>query len=127
MTLKTETGTAFANKRVFLAGASGDIGRQLVPLLVAEGWHVVGTTRSADKVPLLRAMGGEAVVVDVFDALLSKRVYKDAWELDAVVALLQRESGTHFDPRLVTLLMDNLPQFVAIRALHDDTEQPEPG
>ena len=71
--------------------------------------------------------GRITALVDVFDALLSKRVYKDAWELDAVVELLQRESGTHFDPRLVTLLMDNLPLFVAIRALHDDTEQPERG
>jgi nucleoside-diphosphate-sugar epimerase len=56
------------NKCIFLAGASGAIGRRLAPLLVADGWRVVGTTRSADKAPLLRAMGVEPVVVDVFDA-----------------------------------------------------------
>jgi nucleoside-diphosphate-sugar epimerase len=56
------------NKCIFLAGASGAIGQRLAPLLVADGWRVVGTTRSADKAPLLRAMGVDPVVVDVFDA-----------------------------------------------------------
>ena len=35
------------NKRAFLAGASGAIGRRLCRLLVADGWQVTGTTRSA--------------------------------------------------------------------------------
>lgn len=56
------------NKCIFLAGASGAIGRRLAPLLIAGGWRVVGTTRSEAKVPLLRQMGVEPVVVDVFDA-----------------------------------------------------------
>jgi nucleoside-diphosphate-sugar epimerase len=56
------------NKCIFLAGASGAIGRRLAPLLVSNGWRVVGATRSRDKVPLLREMGVEPVVVDVFDA-----------------------------------------------------------
>jgi nucleoside-diphosphate-sugar epimerase len=55
-------------KRVFLAGASGAIGRRLAPLLVANGWQVVGSTRSQSKVPQLQEMGVEPVVVDVFDA-----------------------------------------------------------
>lgn len=53
---------------LFLAGASGAIGRRLAPLLVADGWQVFGTTRSADKAPMLREMGVEPVVIDVFDA-----------------------------------------------------------
>lgn len=56
------------NTCIFLAGASGAIGRRLAPLLVANGWRVVGTTRSAGKTPLLRELGVEPVVVDVFDA-----------------------------------------------------------
>lgn len=55
-------------KRIFLAGASGAIGRRLAPLLVANGWHVVGSTRSEGKVSLLSEMGIEPAVVDVFDA-----------------------------------------------------------
>lgn len=54
-------------KRIFLAGASGAIGRRLAPLLVADGWQVFGATRSADKAAALRDMGVEPVVVDVFD------------------------------------------------------------
>ena len=55
-------------KRIFLAGASGAIGRRLTPLLVAHGWTVVASTRAQDKASLLREMGAEPVVVDVFDA-----------------------------------------------------------
>ena len=77
MIKKTETEIRFANKRIFLAGASGAIGRQLAPLLVADGWQVIGTTRSADKAPLLREMGVEPVVVDVFDAVALRGVMNE--------------------------------------------------
>ena len=53
--------------KVFLAGASGVIGRRLVPLLRDAGHSVVGTTRSRDKAETLRQLGAQAVVVDVFD------------------------------------------------------------
>lgn len=54
--------------RVFVAGASGVIGRRLVPLLVSAGHEVTGTTRSAAKAGLLRDLGATPAVVDVFDA-----------------------------------------------------------
>lgn len=54
--------------RIFLAGAGGAIGRRLVPLLLAAGHDVTGTTRSADKAAELKKHGIDAVVVDVFDA-----------------------------------------------------------
>jgi nucleoside-diphosphate-sugar epimerase len=60
--------------RVFLAGASGAIGRQLVPLLREAGHEVSGTTRHAGKVELLRELGAEPIVVDVYDA----RALRDA-------------------------------------------------
>lgn len=53
--------------RVFLAGASGAIGRQLVPLMVAAGHEVAGMTRSPGKVEMLRELGADPVVVDVYD------------------------------------------------------------
>jgi len=59
-------------------------------------------------------------VVDVFDALLSKRVYKKAWPLQGVVAHIREQSGRHFDPALVDLMLDNLDRFVEIRNLHSD-------
>jgi nucleoside-diphosphate-sugar epimerase len=54
--------------RIFVAGASGAIGSRLVPLLVADGHTVAGMTRSAHKADLLRELGAEPVVCDVFDA-----------------------------------------------------------
>lgn len=53
--------------RVFLAGATGAIGKRLVPLLVASGHSVAATTRRAERAPGLRAMGAEPVVVDALD------------------------------------------------------------
>lgn len=56
------------SRTIFVAGASGAIGRRLVPLLVADGWRVVGMTRSATKGLLLKELGATPVVVDVYDA-----------------------------------------------------------
>ena len=53
--------------RIFLAGATGVIGRRMTPLLVAAGHDVTGTTRSADKASTLKEQGAQAAVVDVFD------------------------------------------------------------
>ena len=54
--------------RIFLAGASGVIGRQLTPLLLAHGHSVWAATRSPDNGEFLRKLGARPVVVDVFDA-----------------------------------------------------------
>jgi nucleoside-diphosphate-sugar epimerase len=54
--------------RIFLAGATGAVGKRLVPLLVAEGYAVWGATRYGEKAQLLRDAGATAVIVDVFDA-----------------------------------------------------------
>ncbi len=56
------------HQTIFLAGAAGAIGRRLAPILVADGWRVVGTTRSAARALLLSDLGVEPVVVDVYDA-----------------------------------------------------------
>ncbi len=53
--------------RIFVAGATGVIGRLLVPQLVAAGHVVTAATRSATAVDALRAAGAEPVVVDVYD------------------------------------------------------------
>ena len=53
--------------RIFTAGATGAVGRQLVPLLSARGHEVVGTTTSAAKADGVRAAGAEPVVLDVLD------------------------------------------------------------
>ena len=54
--------------KVFVAGASGAIGRPLVRSLVAAGHEVTGMTRRQERAEEIRAAGAEAVVCDVFDA-----------------------------------------------------------
>lgn len=63
---------------IFLAGAGGVIGRQLVPLLRRAGHSVTGTTRSADKAAAIAALGAAPAVVDVFDADALTRAVKAA-------------------------------------------------
>ena len=54
--------------RIFVAGATGALGQQLVPQLVSAGHEVTGMTRSESKVGLLRDLGAEPVVADALDA-----------------------------------------------------------
>lgn len=54
--------------RVFLAGATGALGRTLVPMLVDAGHHVVGTTRTEAHAPGLAQAGAEPVIMDGLDA-----------------------------------------------------------
>ena len=53
---------------IFLAGATGALGKKLIPLLVERGHHVVGTTRSPDRAAQLSELGAEPAVLDPLDA-----------------------------------------------------------
>jgi nucleoside-diphosphate-sugar epimerase len=59
--------------RIFLAGASGVIGRRLVPLLVRAGHEVTGTTRTEARAGLIRTLGATPQVVDALDAAALRR------------------------------------------------------
>ncbi|WP_295007695.1 HD domain-containing phosphohydrolase [Sulfurimonas sp.] len=64
-------------------------------------------------------------IADVFDALSSKRVYKEAFALDKVLNILKEGRGTHFDANLLDLFIDNIEQFLQIqKALPDLDEMP---
>jgi nucleoside-diphosphate-sugar epimerase len=64
--------------KVFVAGASGALGRQLVPRLVAAGHEVTGMTRTAAKRELVRGLGARPAVADAFDAEQLGRVVAEA-------------------------------------------------
>ena len=53
--------------KVFVAGATGAVGKQLVPMLVEHGHEVTGMTRTAAKAEAIRAMGGRPAVADALD------------------------------------------------------------
>ncbi len=69
----------------------------------------------------IHIFGRITALVDVFDAVINKRVYREAKELGEVVAMLRQGRGTHFDPTLVDCFLANLTEFVAIVRAHPDT------
>ena len=86
--------------RVFVAGGSGAIGRDLVPKLVAEGHDVVATARSSAKLAGIRASGAEAVMMDGLDrasvtaAITAARPEVIVHQMTALAALTDLR---HFD------------------------------
>lgn len=56
-------------------------------------------------------MGRIVAVADVFDALTTKRPYKDPWAFEAGLEYLQNESGSHFDPEVVAAFMQCMDQI----------------
>jgi len=83
--------------KVFVAGATGALGRQLVPRLVARGHEVTGMMRSAGKRSFVRELGATPVVADALDASAVTRAIADATP-DVVVHQLTALSGSK-DPR----------------------------
>lgn len=100
---------------------------RIVALTHHEKWDGSGYPRGlkGEKIPL----GGRIVAIaDVFDALTSERPYKPAWSEAEAVAFLRRESGRHFEPRLVELFIQHLPEIRHIRELYADQGPiPAPG
>ena len=64
--------------------------------------------------------GRVAALADVFDALGSKRCYKEPWAKEAIREEILKEKGEHFEPRLVDLLLDNFEDFWEIRSRYPD-------
>lgn len=61
-------------------------------------------------------------IADVFDALSSKRVYKEAMPLEKVLSIMKKDAGTHFDPNLIELFLNNLDQFLEIKEEYKDDD-----
>ena len=74
---------------------------------------------SGEAIPL---NGRIAALADVFDALTSERPYKKAWTIDASVGLIKKNSGTHFDPRLVPVFLQQLSKILEIREQFSEPE-----
>jgi nucleoside-diphosphate-sugar epimerase len=86
--------------KVLVAGATGAMGKQLLPRLVAAGHEVVGITRTEAKLGLIRELGGTGVVADVLDPdAVAQVVAKAAPEviIHEVTALNRQFDTRHFD------------------------------
>ncbi len=64
--------------------------------------------------------GRITALADVFDALGSDRVYKKAWPLEKIFALIKEERGKHFDPKIVDAFFENLDKILEIREQFKD-------
>jgi two-component system response regulator RpfG len=73
-----------------------------------------------DEIPLIARV---VAVADVFDALVSARPYKHAWETDEAIAYIQQQAGTHLDPQCVDAFMQRIEVIKQIKADYAD----EPG
>jgi len=79
-----------------------------------EKWDGTGYPNglSGDRIPL---SGRLVAVCDVFDALLSHRPYKEPWPMDKALVYIAGVAGSHLDPDLTRLFLDNKAEMVAIR------------
>ena len=87
---------------IFIAGATGAIGRVLVPLLVSAGHNVVALTRCADRCSQLVQMGAVPVVGDVFDAVRLARLVAES-EAEVVIHQLTAFGTKDGDPYAQTI------------------------
>lgn len=85
-----------------------------------EKWNGTGYPEqlAGEDIPLL---GRIIAIADVYDALITERVYKAAWPVEKAVRYLKNQSGKHFDPQLIPCFLDILPQIRKIK-----NEYPEP-
>lgn len=70
--------------------------------------------------------GRIVAIADVFDALCSPRRYKRAFTVDETIEHMRGERGTHFDPELLDMFLDDVDELLFIRAAHPDRAQASP-
>lgn len=64
--------------------------------------------------------GRIAAIADVFDALTTLRPYKEAWPVEDAVKLLKEESGKHFDPQLIEIFINSLPDILEVKKQYQE-------
>jgi putative two-component system response regulator len=79
---------------------------------------------SGEDIPLC---GRIVAIADVFDALTTKRVYKDAFSHEKARGIILKDRGTHFDPAVVDAFLANEDRFIDTRERFADAPLAEPG
>jgi putative two-component system response regulator len=95
---------------------------QQIALYHHEKWNGTGYPNAVSKheIPLPARI---VALVDTFDALMSKRPYKEAYSVDASCDIIRRERELHFDPEIVDVFFLNLDAILKIR--EEITEKPD--
>ncbi|MBN2403742.1 MAG: HD domain-containing protein [Spirochaetes bacterium] len=99
-------GTGYPGRVDIKAGSlsNDDVNKKSVPL-------------KGEEIPIY---GRITALADVYDALSSKRVYKDAWKIEDVLKEIRSLSGKKFDPELVEVFFDSLELLESIRHKYPD-------
>jgi len=86
-----------------------------------EKWNGKGYPQglAGEKIPLVGRIVGLA---DVFDALISKRPYKDPFPADKAIDIIKNERGEHFDPQVVDVFLENINEFLKIKEEMDSAK-----
>lgn len=89
-----------------------------IALFYHEKWNGKGYPRglSGDNIPLV---GRIVSIADVFDALMSKRPYKDPYPVEVAIEIIKKERGQYFDPDVADVFLENIDQILQIRAPMD--------
>jgi response regulator RpfG family c-di-GMP phosphodiesterase len=105
---------------IVMDGISRTVDLWTAPILEA----VDGKPRplKGEEIPLA---GRIVAVADVYDALISRRVYKENWDASSVYDEIRKLAGVKFDPAVVEAFFDVLPRIEQIRALHPDPKTAE--
>jgi len=61
------------------------------------------------------------MIADVFDALTTRRPYKEAWSVEDAVKQINDSAGSHFDPNLVSIFNEVLPSILTIKENYDES------
>ncbi len=74
---------------------------------------------SGEDIPLTARI---VAVADVYDALVSRRCYKEAWNDDKALSIIREEAGAHFDPEIVERFLEIQDVIAAIRTRYADSD-----
>jgi len=77
----------------------------------------MGKTKKGEEIPLAARI---TALADVYDALSSKRSYKDPWPEEKIIKTIEKDSGVHFDPEVVTAFFEIFDVIKAIRDKFSD-------
>ena len=106
-----------------LANSRGKILRIAEQIAIShhEKWNGKGYPHGLlkERIPIVGRIVG---LVDVFDALTSRRPYKDPYPVEVACDMIKKESGQHFDPDLVDVFMDNIDGILSIKEEVDEQE-----
>lgn len=105
-----------------LANARSEVLRsgQQIAISHHEKWDGTGYPQglSGERIPLAGRIVG---IADVFDALSTRRPYKDPYPPDVIYGLMEGQREKHFDPELADIVLDHFDDFLAIRNRNSET------